>query len=196
METRHRSRSLRDEPADLARSEERGKLSAFVDAFVFYSLIILIALVAVPYGTVEQLWGAVFECAVFFLGLLWIVHGLLSVSWIQGNARVFYPMTAVVVLAIVQSLPLWQMDWAGNKVWFAISADPFESRRFALKTAAMILSGVMLTRYTTSRRRLSVLVHAIIGVALATALFGIARQAIQHAPGFVLPLLRPGVGYA
>ncbi len=196
METRHRSRSLRDEPADLARSEERGKLSAFVDAFVFYSLIILIALVAVPYGTVEPWWEAVFECAVFFLGLLWIIHGLMVGSWGAGNVRVFYPMMALVALAMVQSVPLWQMDWAGNKVWYAISADPFESRRFALKTAALILAGVMLVRYTVSRRRLSVLAHAVIGVAIATALFGIARQAMQHLPGFGLPLLRPGLGFA
>ncbi|HVS82086.1 MAG TPA: O-antigen ligase family protein [Pyrinomonadaceae bacterium] len=196
MEARHRSRFFRDESGDLPRSEERGKLPALVEAFVFYSLIILVALVAVPYGTVEPWWEAVFECAAFFLGLLWIIHGLLVGSWVTGNARVFYPMMALVVLAIVQSLLLWQTDWAGNKVWYAISADPFESRRFVLKTAALILSGVMLIRFTASRRRLSVLVHAIIGVALATALFGIARQAMQHAPGFVLPLLRPGVGYA
>ncbi len=196
METSPRSRSLRDESADLPRSEEQGKLAAFPAALIFYSLIILIALVAVPYGTVEPWWEALFECAVFVLGLLWIIHGLLLGSWVKGNVRVFYPIIAVVTLGLVQSVPLWQMDWAGNKVWYAISADPFESRRFVLKTSALILAGVMLTRYTAGRRRLSVLVHAIIGVALATALFGIARQAMQHAPGFVLPLLRPGVGYA
>jgi hypothetical protein len=61
-------------------------------------------------------------------------------------------MMALVALALVQSLPLWQMDWAGNKVWYAISADPFESRRFALKTGALILAGVMLIRYTANRR--------------------------------------------
>ncbi|PYS84237.1 MAG: hypothetical protein DMF70_05655 [Acidobacteria bacterium] len=109
--------------------------------------------------------------------------------------RVFYPMIVLVALALVQSLQLWQMDWAGDRVWYAISADPFESRRFALKTAALILAGIMLVRYTANRRRLSVLVHAIIGVALASALFGIARQGMQHAPGFGLPLLRPGIGY-
>lgn len=196
MDTSQRSRSLRDESAALPRTEAQGKLLAFVEAFIFYSLISLIALVAVPYGTVEPWWEAVFECAVFILGLLWIIHGLLSGAWTQGNVRVFYPMMALVAFALVQSLPLWQMDWAGNKVWYAISADPFESRRFALKTAALVLAGVMLVRYTGSRRRLSVLVHAIIGVALAAALFGIARQAVQHAPGFGLPLLRPGIGYA
>jgi O-antigen ligase len=196
METSHRSRSFRDESGARLRSKEHAKLPAFLAAFVFYSLIALVALVAVPYGTVEPWWEAVFECAVFALGLLWIIHGLLSGSWIPGSARVFYPIIALVVLAVGQSLLLWQTDWAGNKVWYAISADPFESRRFALKTAALILAGVMLIRFTASRRRLSVLVHAIIGVALGTALFGIARQAMQHAPGFVLPLLKPELGYA
>ena len=196
METSQRSRSSRDLSSALPRSEEPRKLSAFVEAFVFYGLIALVVLVAVPYGTVEPWWEAGFECAVFFLGLLWIVHGLLSGSWFPDNVRVFYPMIAVVALAIVQSLLLWRMDWAGNKVWYAISSDPFESRRFALKTASLILAGVMLTRYTGSRRRLSVLAHAIIGVAVATALFGVARQAMQHAPGFGLSHLMPGVGYA
>ena len=196
MDTRQESRSLRDESGALPRSEAQGKLPAFVEAFVFYSLVVLIALFAIPYGTVEPRWEAPFECAVFILGLLWIIHGLFSGAWTRGNVRVFCPMIALVALALVQSLPLWQMNWAGNKVWYAISADPFESRRFALKLAALIVAGVMLVRYTGSRRRLSVLVHAIIGVALATALFGIARQARQHAPGFGLPLLRPGIGYA
>jgi len=171
-------------------------LLGLVEAFVFYSLVVLIALVAIRYGTVEPWWEAVFECAVFFLGLLWIVHGLFNGAWIQGNVRVFGPMIALVALALVQSLPLWHMDWAGSKAWYAISADPFESLRFALKTSALVLAGLMLVRYTGSRRRLSVLVHVIIGVALATALFGIARQGMQHAPGFGLPRLRPGMGYA
>ena len=196
MDTSQRSRSLRDESAALPRTEAQGKLLAFVEAFVFYSLVVTIGLVAIPYGTVEPWWEARFECAVFILGLLWIFHGLFNGAWTQGSVRVFYPMIALVALALLQSLPLWQVNWAGNKVWYAISADPFESRRFALKTGALILAGVMLVRYTGSRRRLSVLVHAIIGVALLTALFGIARQAMQHAPGFGLSLLKPAIGYA
>lgn len=196
MDTSQRSRSVRDKSADLPRAEEPGKLPAFLEAFIFYSLIVLLALVAVPYGTVEPWWEAVFEGTVFFLGLVWIIHGLVSGSWLAGGARVFYPIIALIALAFVQSLPLWQTDWAGNKVWYAISADPFESRRFALKTAALVLAGVMLVRYTGSRRRLIVLTHAIIGVAVVSALFGITRQTMQHAPGFVLPLLTPEGGYA
>jgi O-antigen ligase len=195
METSQGSRSFRAESTG-PQPAERGRLLNFLEAFIFYSLIVLLALVAIPYGTVEPWWEAVFEGAVFFLGLLWIIHGLFSGAWIQGNLRVFYPIMAVVALAIVQSLLLWPMDWSANKVWYAISSDPFESRRFALKTAALILAGVMLIRYTGGRRRLSVLVHAIIAVAVASALFGIARQTMQHAPGFLLPLLTPDGGYA
>src|SRR5437867_117278 len=175
MDTSQRSRSLRDESAALPRTEAQSKLLAFIEAFVFYSLVVTIGLVAIPYGTVEPWWEARFECVVFILGLLWTIHGLCNGAWTQGSVRVFYPMIALVALALLQSLPLWQMNWAGNKVWYALSADPFESRRFALKTGALILAGVMLVRYTGSRRRLSVLVHAIIGVALLTALFGFAR---------------------
>ena len=83
MKNSQRFRSFRDESVDLPRSEAQGKLPAFLEAFVFYSLIALIALVAVPYGTVEPWWEAVFECAVFFLGLLWIIQGLLSGSCTQ-----------------------------------------------------------------------------------------------------------------
>ncbi len=54
----------------------------------------------------------------------------------------------------------------------------------------------MLMRYAGTRRRLSILIHAIIAVALLSAVFGIARQAMQHAPGFGLALLKPGLGYA
>src|SRR5713226_1640943 len=119
MNSSQRSRSFRDEPTALPRSKAQGKLPAFVEAFAFYSLVVLIALVAIPYGTVEPWWEAVFECAVFILGLLWIIHGLFNGGWIQGSVRVFYPMMALVALALVQSLLLRQTDWAGNKVWYA-----------------------------------------------------------------------------
>jgi putative inorganic carbon (hco3(-)) transporter len=196
METSQRSRSFRDESAPLPQPEKRGSLPDFVEAFIFYGLVVLVAMVAIPYGTVEPWWEAVFECAVFFLGLLWIIHGLLAGSRARGNVRVFYPIMALVAFGILQRLPLWQMAWAGNRVWYSISADPFESRRFVLKASALILAGLLLLRYTSSRRRLSTLVHAIIGMAVASALFGITRQTMQHAPGFVLPLLAPEGGYA
>src|SRR2546426_889174 len=47
----------------------------YLDPFIFYALLTIIVLTAVPYGTVEPWWKAVFQCAVFALGCLWIVEG-------------------------------------------------------------------------------------------------------------------------
>jgi O-antigen ligase len=163
---------------------------------IFGGLLVLLALTAIPYGTVEPWSEALFECGVWLLTLLWIVHGLFAGSWSFGNARLFYPLIALVAFALLQSIALWQTTAAGEKVWYAISADPFETRRFVLKVAALILAGMLLTRYTTSKKRLSALVHLMIAIAMASAMFGIVRQSVQHSDGFFLPALRVGAGYA
>ena len=196
METSQASRSFRRESTSLLSAERRGKLPAFLAAFIFYSLIVLGALVAIPYGTTEPWSEAVFECAVFCLALLWIVHGLIEGSWQIGNTRLIAPMVALVIFALVQSLALWQVDVAGEKVWFALSSDPFETRLFAFRVAALVLATVLIVRFTSTGTRLGILVHAIIAVALASALFGIARQTLQHGQGFGLSRLAAGLGYA
>jgi len=166
-----------------------------LDRVVFYGLIALIALTAIPYGTVHAWSLSAFECAVFLLTLLWIIHGLLAGSWQVGNTRLVLPIVALVVLAALQSVVWWQIDLAGSKVGYSLSADPFESWVFVFRVSALILVALLLIRFTTSRKRLTVLIHAIIGVAVISALFGIARQAMQHSPGFVLSRLRPAMGY-
>jgi O-antigen ligase len=166
-----------------------------LDRVVFYGLIALIALTAIPYGTVHAWAFSVFECSVFLLTLLWIIHGLLAGSWRVGNTRLLLPIVALVVLAALQSVAWWQTEMAGSKVGYSLSADPFESWVFVFRVSALILSALLLIRFTTSRKRLTVLIHTIIAVAVISALFGIARQAMQHSPGFVLSRLRPAVGY-
>src|SRR5205814_1332526 len=79
---------------------------------------------------------------------------------------------------------------------WSLSADPFESRAFALRVAALILACVSFVRFTKSHQRLNFLVHAIVALAIACALFGIARQALQHGDGFLLARLKQGSGYA
>ena len=163
---------------------------------IFAGLILLIVLTAIPYGTVEPWSEATFECVVFALAGLWVIHGLLTGGWRVEIPRTFFPIIAVVGLALVQSLSLGHNTRANVSVVRAISADPFESRLFAFKVSALILAGLLLIRFTTTRRRLRVVVYAIIAVAVASALFGIARQAAQRTPGFFLPALRPAIGYA
>ena len=166
-----------------------------LDRSIFYGLIAVIALTAIPYGTVESWSEALFECAVFFLTLLWIVHGFIAGSWRIGNTRLVLPMIGLVVLAIVQSITWWKTDLAGDHVWFAISADPFETWAFAFRMAALVLAALLVIRFTSNTKRLGILVHTIIAVAIASALFGIARQTMQHGQGFVLGRLRPDLGF-
>jgi O-antigen ligase len=176
------------------------RLIRLLDGTIFYALLVLLVVVAIPYGSAEAWWEAFFECAVFAISLLWIVEGLLSGSWLVGQRALWLPVLALIAYCIFQSLPLWSggVELAarpGQKIWYAISADPFETRRFTLKLVALSLYGLLLTRYAASGKRLRLLVHVIIAVALASALFGILRQTTQREIGFILPFLRKGLGY-
>lgn len=176
-------------------ADRRGRILVPLDRSIFYGLIAVIALTAIPYGTVEPWSEALFECALFFLTLLWIVHGFIAGSWRLGNTRLVLPMIGLVLLAMVQSVTWWRTDLAGEQVWFALSADPFETWAFAFRMAALVLAALLVIRFTSNTKRLGILVHAIIAVAIASALFGIARQAMQHGQGFVLPRLKPDQGF-
>ena len=184
---------------ELTPVDQRGRVLKFLDRVIFYGLIVIIVLTAIPYGSPESWSKALFESAVFLLTLLWIVHGLMDGSWRVGSPRLIAPMVGLLVLAAVQSVAWRQVDIAGEKVWFALSSDPFQTRVFAFRIATLILVMGLIVRFTSSAKRLGVLVHAIIALALADVLFGIARQATQHgprAPAFVLPELLPNIGYA
>lgn len=166
-----------------------------LDRMVFCGLMALIVLTAIPYGTVHPWSQAAFECAVLGLTLLWIVHGCLSGSWRIGNVRLFLPFGALILFALVQSLVWSQVDGAGVKVGYSLSSDPFESWVFVLRTSTLVLAALLLIRFTSSRKRLAILVHTIIGIAVISALYGVARQSIQHTTGFGLPLLKPTLGF-
>jgi O-antigen ligase len=181
-------------PISSARAVKR------LGCFIFYALLVLIALAAIPYGTVQPWWQALFECAVFGLAGLWIIEGYLSGSWQLDAYRLLWPLVALVVFALLQTVPLHGAGdvalGAGGVVWHALSADPQGTRRWASKVMALVLTGAMLLRYTDSERRQRTLAYLVIGVAVASAVFGLLRQMTQHNVGFVLPHLKPGFGYA
>lgn len=173
------------------------RTARYLSRIIFSALLLLIFLVAIPYGTVEPWWEACFESIVFALGALWIIDGMLGRGWLLREHRIFLPVILLIVYAFVQTLPLLpeSASSAGLKLWTAISADPYETRLSVLKLLALTLFAVMLLRYTTTKRRLRSLIYTLMGVGLASAFFAILRQTTQHSPGFLLPSLLPGVGY-
>jgi O-antigen ligase len=182
-----------------ARQSLQQKASHILDTGIFFSLLAIIFLSAVPYGTVQPFWEGVFECVLFGLGILWVIEGLLGRSWKLADSGLLAPILAIVLLATLQAFN-WSATLGGalsnDNASKIISADPFETRLFILKALAICLYGQLLLRYTYSTRRLRSLVYVVLSVGIASALFGIARQMLQaDAPTFLLPGLRPKVGY-
>jgi len=167
---------------------------------VFVSLLCLIVLTAIPYGSSQPWWKAGFVAAVFTLAILWLVEGFLSQSWFAGSLPLVLPLGALTLFSFLQTLPIGNQSGNPGKLsfapWYAISADPYQTRFFALLLMALTLSGVFLARYAASEKRIRISINLVICVAAASALFGILRQTLQHTPGFGLPLLIPDAGYA
>jgi len=175
---------------------DRYRMAHLLDKFVFASLLGLIVVVAIPYGTVEPWWISFYECAVFGLAALWIIEGLITGSWRLTEKLLLAPFAALILFAFFQTLALPGLSGAALNTW-TISADPFETRLVALKLLAFAINGALLMRHTSSTSRLWALIHAMIWIAAVSALFGIVRYTMQqNEVGFGLPYLRRGSGFA
>jgi O-antigen ligase len=145
-----------------------------LDSGMFLALLALIAMTATPWGATQLWWNPIFECIVFALAGIWAIECLFSDSWGLFEQRLVRPIIALVVFAFIQSVPLWStIEYAalGETVRLSISADPYETRRFALRLLALALALALLFRYTSTRHRYLALVYVVIGVGLANALF-------------------------
>ena len=175
------------------------RIAGILGTTIFFALLTLIALVAIPYGTVEPWWQAAFECGAFGLGALWLIEGYLSGSYRFSVYRILVPFVALAVLGLLQTVQIGADSDAslttGVKVWRTLSADPHETRQWVSRMLALVLVGAMLLRYTFSQRRLRMLIYLVIGIGVASALFGLLRKTTQHEAGFFLPYLMPGFGY-
>jgi O-antigen ligase len=178
----------------------------YLDPFIFYALITVIALTAIPYGTFEPWWKAVFQSAIFALGLLWMVEGTLSGTWLVRQHRLLIPMVALIALAVIQTFVPVRAGLPDSAIGAGsrpISFAPWDTKMAALQLMALVVTTALLLRYTTTRRRLMTLVYVVIGIGLGSTVFGLLRRAFQHKVGFLLSQLQPaeatgliGVGFA
>ncbi|MBS1787341.1 MAG: O-antigen ligase family protein [Acidobacteria bacterium] len=201
VEVASRIRQAPENAIVLVRPKAEGfaeSAAMMLDRTIFSLLLVMIAVLAMPYGAVEAWWESIFECTVFVLTALWIVEGLLRGSWRVGDVRLFAPLLALGAFAWLQT-----RSWQGatmeagiqSQDWAAISADPYETQRFVLRLLALVLTGALLQSHVYNRRRLVSLINIVIFTGVASAIFGILRQTAQHEDGFLLAYLRPGEGY-
>lgn len=174
-----------------------------LEAIVFYALLVVIALAAIPYGTVQPWWKSVFRCLVFAIAFLYLVAQLLGSETPRlksaFSSRLLRPILALIAFAFLQTLstpspPRFLLAATDQRT--TISADVYQTRQFVVQLLALLLVGWLLVALVNSRRRLRHLVELVIGIGVASALFGLWRQVSQHGPGFFLPGLRAGFGYA
>jgi O-antigen ligase len=166
-----------------------------LNKLVFATLVALIVIAPIPYGTVEPWWKAAFVCAVFAICIVALIETLKNrIERIQG-ASILLPMLALSVLAFVQTISLGSRTEANLSVWNTISADPYQTRFFALQMLALTTLLALLYRYASTERRVRMLVYTVLAIAVASAVFGILRQSTQQETGFFLPLLKKNQGY-
>ena len=181
------------------RASLKPRVASLLGGIVFVSLLALIVSTAIPYGSSAVWWKALFVSAVFALAILWLIEGFLTDSWISDGWPVILPVIALIVFSLLQTLPIGNQS--GNSAGIipafgnTISADPYQTRFFALQLLALVLAGVFFFRYASSERRVRILINVVIGVAVASAIYGILRQTMQHSPGFGLPAITPEQGY-
>ena len=173
------------------------RLAALLNKSIFVLLLALIFIAAVPYGTVEPWWKAAFVCFVFSLWILGAVEHVLTPIPKALDRQLLIPLFALVGLALLQTIPLGARANPAipDQIWNAISADPYQTQFFAMQLLAIVFAGALFARYSSSDRRVDVLIKVIIAAGVASAIFGVVRQTNQHSLGFGLPLLSPGRGY-
>ena len=164
-----------------------------VGKLIFAALVCLIVIAPIPYGTVEPWWKAAFVCAVFAICIVALIEN--RGKRLEG-ASILLPMLALSLLAFLQTLSLGSRTEGNLSVWNTISADPYQTRFFALQILALTTLLALLYRYASTERRVRMLVYTVLAIAVASAVFGILRQTTQQETGFLLPLLKKNQGYA
>ena len=166
---------------------------------VYTALLVLLVLAAIAYGGVDPWWKAFFTSAIFAVSIFATLEIIMSDDLKLWWLRILLPVFVLVVFSVIQTLTLSRAGAAAFGIhypfWNSISADPYETRIFALQLTALALLAALFFRYATSERRMRRLMNVIIAIAVMSAVFGLLRQTMQRQPGFVLQLLLPEQGY-
>lgn len=173
-----------------------------INKVVFVGLLLVMVLTAIPYGTVDPWWEALFECSVFALTALWVLEVLLRGSWQIKGLTLILPLILLTAFAYLQTVALpvqWLPMGAGRlSSQHTLTIDRYQTYLTATKIMALTLFLGLLLNHVTTAKRLWWLVSVVIGLGSGSALFGLVRQFLQSPDspnGFLLPFLFYGIGY-
>ena len=168
-----------------------------LDRVVFYGLLATIVLTAIPYGSAQPWFTALFECIIFVLGMMALVDLMITRERLPVGASVALPLVVLCLFAALQSVPLFAyQNPVTPNLLSSISADPHSSQQVALKLFALIVVGILLLRHTSSENRLRSLLYLVIAIAVGSALLGFLRHGTQSGTGWLFPLPNANKGFA
>ncbi|HSE21553.1 MAG TPA: O-antigen ligase family protein [Pyrinomonadaceae bacterium] len=182
-----------------AEQSSAARIADLLSKLIFGALLVLIVLAALPYGTAQPWWKALFVCGVFSICILALLENALNRAPGFQGMFLALPLICLSIFSYLQSLPLWPnkpvAGLSNAPTWTAISDDPYQTQFFAVQVLALAAVLAMLYRYASTEFRVKCLVYVTLAVAATSAIFGLLRQTTQQGPGFILPFLEPGQGY-
>jgi O-antigen ligase len=188
--------SYRDGSDSSLKSPSMARLHQILDRIVFYGLLTTIVVTAVPYGSAQLWWTALFECLIFVLAIVALVDLIITKDTLPAGSSIAFPLLVLCLFLLFQSLPLFASDNSViQNLRLSISADPFTTQLLAVKLFALIVTGVLLLRYADTEARVRTLVYVVIAVGVASGLLGILRRT-SGGPNWFFPLPRPELGFA
>ncbi|MDX6288310.1 MAG: hypothetical protein QOH42_109 [Blastocatellia bacterium] len=153
-----------------------------LDQIIFSALLVTIAITAIPYGTVQPWWISIFECLIFLIATLAIIEALVARQW-SLRLSLWTPLLVLCLFGAIQSLRLFSGP-APISPPSALSADPQGTQAVVLQLFALIITALLLVRHVSSRARLLKLIYVIIGVGVASAVFGSRARTCRPLRGF------------
>src|ERR1043166_18419 len=137
------------------RTERLLSMGRLLDKVVFVSLLALIVTTAIPYGTVDPWWEALFECAVFGSTALWILEGLLSGDWGLNRFLPIVPLIILTVYSFLQTvqLPTWIVATGAHSAQRMLTVDQYQTHLTTLKILSLTaFLGLLLIHVSTPKR--------------------------------------------
>lgn len=143
-----------------------------LDKIIFFALLVLLALVPLPYGSVETWSIALWELTIFVVVFLWVVLIVIEGKLVISFNPLAWPMLALLVMAVVQIMPIASGDRQ------TISYSPFVTTQFAFKLFASICFFLLFATFVNNDERRMLAVKVIIAVCTFIALVGIGQAYI------------------
>jgi len=177
-----------------------GRAVNLVDSIIFCCLLALMVISLIPYGTVDAWWEALFECGVFALTAIWMLTAVLRGSWQLKRLYVLWPMFLITGYIFLQTIPLpgLSFDSGTPLARHTLTIDQYQTHLTAVKALSLTLFAALLLLQVSTANKFRWLIRVVIGIGVASALFGILRQVSQSPSslnGFGLSFLYYGVGY-